>query len=94
MKNIKFLLYFSKFRVKKAKNDIFNSFPMFFNKILYEIQYLTAYISGNMHPTPNIQIDSNRSYLKLIIFKQILKLELFVFWLFSLKVGQNPDLPK
>jgi hypothetical protein len=65
-----------------------------FNKIVYEIQYLTAYISGNMHPIPNIQIDSNRSYLKLFIFILKVKLDLLVFRLLSLKVGQNPNLPK
>jgi hypothetical protein len=59
---------------------------------LYEIQYLTAYISGNMLPRQRSQADSNNSYFKLLLL--LVQFELLVFWLLSLKVGQNPDLPK
>jgi hypothetical protein len=53
---------------KQAKIDFFYRFLNFFDEILYEIQYLTAYISGNMHPIEKSQIDSNNSYLKLLFF--------------------------
>jgi hypothetical protein len=44
--------------LKRLKLTILKRYLNFFDAILYEIQYLTAYISGNMHPIQKSQINS------------------------------------
>jgi hypothetical protein len=47
-----------------------------------------------MNPIWIIRIVSNKSNLKFLFLKKCIYLELLIFWLLGLKVGQKPDLPK
>jgi hypothetical protein len=60
------MIIFENLGLKRLESTFFKDFLV---KFLHEIQYLTAYIFGNIHPRQNIKIVSNRSYLKFLFFK-------------------------
>jgi hypothetical protein len=75
-----FFFNFKLFRVHNIISYNFYQKQVFLVKFLYEIQYLTAYIFGNIHPRQNIKIVSNRSNLKFLFFLNKYKNLSFLFF--------------